>query len=66
MIAAPGSTKRAENAGAEVVFEGDETTDLVIDGNLISAKHPAATQKFMEAFVEAIERAPETRTAKAV
>jgi putative intracellular protease/amidase len=55
-----------ENAGAEVVFEGDETKDLVIDGALISAKHPAATDKFMQAFVDAIERAPESRSAKAV
>jgi putative intracellular protease/amidase len=55
-----------ENAGAEVVFEGDETAELVTDGNIISAKHPAATDKFMKAFVDAIESEPESRTAKAV
>lgn len=44
-----------ENAGAEVVFDGDGTADLVIDGNLISAKHPAVTDKFMEAFIRQIE-----------
>lgn len=44
-----------ENAGAEVVFDGDATAELVIDGNLISAKHPGVTDKFMEAFVNAIE-----------
>jgi len=44
-----------ENAGGEVVFEGEGTADLVIDGNLISAKHPAVTQQFMEAFIREIE-----------
>jgi len=44
-----------ENAGADVVFEGDATADLVIDGNLITAKHPAATQQFMDAFIREIE-----------
>lgn len=44
-----------ENAGAEVMFDQDATADLVIDGNLISAKHPGVTDKFMEAFVKAIE-----------
>jgi putative intracellular protease/amidase len=44
-----------ENAGGEVVFEREGTADLVIDGNLISAKHPAVTQQFMEAFIREIE-----------
>jgi putative intracellular protease/amidase len=44
-----------ENAGAEVVFDGDATADLVIDGNLVSAKHPGVTDKFMEAFLREIE-----------
>ena len=44
-----------ENAGADVVFEGDQTADLVIDGNLITAKHPGVTDEFMQKFVDAIE-----------
>ncbi len=44
-----------ENAGADVIFDGDQTADLVIDGNLITAKHPGVTDEFMEKFVEAIE-----------
>lgn len=44
-----------ENAGADVVFDGDQTADLVIDGNLITAKHPGVTDEFMEAFIKAIE-----------
>jgi protease I len=44
-----------ENAGAEVMFNGDQTADLVVDGNLITGKHPAVTQEFMEKFVEKIE-----------
>jgi protease I len=48
-----------ENAGATVVYEGDGTAELVVDRNLISAKHPEATQRFMEVFVSEIE--PERR-----
>lgn len=44
-----------QNAGAEVVFDGDQTAEIVIDGNLISAKHPEATDRFMEAFLAEIE-----------
>jgi putative intracellular protease/amidase len=44
-----------ENAGAEVIFSGDQSTDLVVDGNLITAKHPAVTQQFMETFLKEIE-----------
>jgi len=44
-----------ENAGGEVIFEGDGTADLVVDGNLITGKHPAVTAQFMEAFVREIE-----------
>lgn len=49
-----------ENAGADVVFDGDGTADLVIDGNLISGKHPAVIDRFMQAFVDAIENAPDS------
>jgi protease I len=44
-----------ENAGADVVFEGEGTADLVVDDNLITAKHPAVTQQFMEVFIREIE-----------
>jgi protease I len=44
-----------ENAGAEVIYEGDATADLVIDGNIVSAKHPGVTQQFMETFIKEIE-----------
>ena len=45
-----------ENAGAEVIYEGEETIPLMVDGNLISAKHPGVTQEFMEAFIREIEK----------
>ncbi|MDZ4798637.1 MAG: DJ-1/PfpI family protein [Bryobacteraceae bacterium] len=47
-----------ENAGAEVLFEGDETAELVVDGNLITGKHPGMTQRFMETFISQIEGRP--------
>src|SRR5262249_28320174 len=46
-----------ENAGAEVVYEGDGTADLVIDGNLITAKHPSVNQRFMETLIAEVEKA---------
>ncbi|HMQ53408.1 MAG TPA: DJ-1/PfpI family protein [Anaerolineae bacterium] len=46
-----------ENAGGEVIYtEDDETADLVIDGNLISGKHPGMVDEFMVAFVQEIEK----------
>jgi putative intracellular protease/amidase len=45
-----------ENAGAEVVYAAGGTADVVVDGNLISAKHPAVVDAFLEAVVGQIER----------
>jgi putative intracellular protease/amidase len=43
------------NAGADVVFDGHKTADVVVDGNLISASHPAVVERFMQIFVSEIE-----------
>jgi putative intracellular protease/amidase len=45
-----------ENAGADVIFDGDQTTDLVIDGDLITGKHPGVTDKFMAAYIAEIQK----------
>lgn len=45
-----------ENAGGDVVYEGDVTADLVIDGNLITGKHPGVVDQFMDAFLAEIEK----------
>ena len=45
-----------ENAGGVVSYEGEGTADVVVDGNLITAKHPGVNEKFMEKFVEEIEK----------
>lgn len=45
-----------ENAGGVVVYEGDGTAEVVVDGNFITAKHPGVNQKFMEVFVAEIEK----------
>lgn len=39
------------NAGGEVVFDGDQTKDIVIDGNLISGKHPGVVDEFSEVLL---------------
>lgn len=44
-----------ENAGGDVVFEGDGTADIVVDGNLISGKHPAVTDQFLDTLLKAME-----------
>lgn len=46
-----------ENAGAEVVYEPDDVTaDLVVDGNLITGKHPGTIEIFLSAFLAEIEK----------
>ena len=45
-----------ENAGADVVFDGNQTADLVIDGDLITGKHPGVTDRFMEAYIAEMEK----------
>ena len=52
-----------ENAGAEIVYENDETTALVVDGNLITAKHPGVTEQFMETFIQEIEQEQQRKLA---
>ena len=44
-----------ENAGGEVIYEGDQTTDAVIDGDLISMKHPGIIDKFVKTFLQEVE-----------
>jgi len=44
-----------ENAGADVVFEGDKTVDVVVDKDLITAKHPGVLDQFLDTFVREIE-----------
>ena len=44
-----------ENAGGDVVFEGDQTADIVVDRDLITAKHPGVLEKFLNTFLMEIE-----------
>jgi putative intracellular protease/amidase len=45
-----------ENAGGEVVYDEDGTADIVIDGNLISAKHPEVNDLFVNTVLKEIEK----------
>jgi putative intracellular protease/amidase len=45
-----------ENAGGVVIYEDDQTAELVIDGDLISGKHPGMVDRFMEVFIQEIEK----------
>lgn len=38
------------NAGADVEFDGAGTAELVVDGDLISGKHPGMVERFMDVF----------------
>ena len=46
-----------ENAGGIVEYSGGSTADLVIDGTLISARHPDVTDRFMATFLTEITSA---------
>ncbi|MGB5063811.1 MAG: DJ-1/PfpI family protein [Candidatus Competibacter sp.] len=46
-----------ENAGAEVAYGPEGTVDLVVDGHLITGKHPAVTDQFIATFLAEIEKA---------
>jgi putative intracellular protease/amidase len=43
-----------QNAGGIVVFDGDGTKKVHIDGNLITGKHPNVVDEFMKVFLEAV------------
>ncbi|MDD5198499.1 MAG: DJ-1/PfpI family protein [Terrimicrobiaceae bacterium] len=40
-----------ENAGGECVYGPEGLADVVVDGNLVSGKHPGVTAKFLDAFL---------------
>lgn len=46
-----------ENAGGTVVYTDDQAADVVVDGNLVSARHPGIVDQFLVTFQEEIERA---------
>jgi putative intracellular protease/amidase len=45
-----------QNAGGNVVFDGDETTPVYVDGDLITAKHPGVVDQFLEVFVTEMKK----------
>ncbi|HEX8344339.1 MAG TPA: DJ-1/PfpI family protein [Actinoplanes sp.] len=51
-----------ENAGGIVEFAGRSTADLVIDGTLISARHPEVTERFMVTLLKEINSAAAVRS----
>jgi putative intracellular protease/amidase len=46
-----------ENAGGVIQYEGAQTKDVVIDGGLITAKHPGVTEQFINVFKGEISNA---------
>lgn len=45
-----------QNAGGIVVFDGDGTKGVHIDGNLITGKHPDVVNEFLSVFLETINK----------
>ncbi|MEO1430203.1 MAG: DJ-1/PfpI family protein [Cyanobacteria bacterium J06633_8] len=45
-----------ENAGATIVYEGEETAAIHVDGNLISGRHPGVVEEFMQLFLQELEK----------
>jgi putative intracellular protease/amidase len=44
------------NAGGIYVYDGDIGADVVVDGNLVTARHPMVLDKFLDAFLEQVNR----------
>jgi len=44
-----------ENAGGVVMYDGTQTKDIVIDGGLITAKHPGVTEMFIKTLKNELE-----------
>jgi protease I len=51
-----------ENAGGIVEFSGTSTADVVIDGNLVSARHSGLMDRFLETFLAEITSAVPVRS----
>jgi protease I len=47
-----------ENAGGEIVYDGEETAETYIDRNLISGRHPGVVDVFMRVFLEQLKKMP--------
>jgi putative intracellular protease/amidase len=47
-----------EHAGAILVYDGDQLADTVVDGNLISARHPGVVDQFLDEFLAELDRQP--------
>ncbi len=47
-----------ENAGADLIYdkEKEQTADIVIDGNLITGRHPGMVDLFVETIVQELEK----------
>ncbi|VAW79006.1 ThiJ/PfpI family protein [hydrothermal vent metagenome] len=49
-----------QNAGANVIFDGDKTTKYHVDGDLICGNHPNMVDEFMQLFINEIEKQGDT------
>ena len=45
-----------QNAGGIIVFDGNETQKVCVDGNLITGKHPDVVDEFMKVFLDAVDQ----------
>lgn len=47
-----------ENAGANIIYdeEKEQTADIVIDGNLITGRHPGIVDLFVETIIKEVEK----------
>lgn len=45
-----------KNAGGIIVFDGDGTKKVCVDGNLITGKHPDVVDEFMKVFLDSLNQ----------
>lgn len=46
-----------ENAGAKIIYNGNQTAEVHVDNDLVSGQHPGVVEKFMKAFLLCMEKA---------
>ena len=44
-------------AGADVVFDGEQTAETVVHGGLVSARHPGVVEQFMQVYLGELRKA---------
>jgi protease I len=45
-----------QNANGTLIFDGNQLIDTYVDGNLITGRHPGVVEKFMQVFLQQLDK----------